>query len=319
MSSQHPYTTEHIKLYLEGKLSAAEMHALEKAAMDDPFLADAIEGMEMMKESNTLKQFDDHSTELQDRLTARITQKQQSKVLGFGSTWYKIAAVLTLVATGLVVVLVMNETSRVAPVTVAKKQEKIAPKQTQAMVVDSPPEDSQTKDSPTKKVRKPVVAVDKPKPQELPLEEVQQRKVEAQTEQKDLTFEAPAAKQDTVANASAPEKALQGRVAGVTVSNGTAKTLSKKQTLRNVEPEGGWPAFELYLDSNKIVAAPDSAIHGPVTVAFTIDARGRPTSINVATSLSPAHDEKAVKLISEGPSWKVLRGKTRNVTLSINF
>ena len=28
----------------KGSLSAAEMHAMEKAAMDDPFLADALEG-----------------------------------------------------------------------------------------------------------------------------------------------------------------------------------------------------------------------------------------------------------------------------------
>jgi len=38
------YTAADIEKYWKGKLSAAEMHALEKAAMDDPFLADALEG-----------------------------------------------------------------------------------------------------------------------------------------------------------------------------------------------------------------------------------------------------------------------------------
>lgn len=38
------YSLEAIEAYLTGKLSPAEMHAMEKAAIQDPFLADAIEG-----------------------------------------------------------------------------------------------------------------------------------------------------------------------------------------------------------------------------------------------------------------------------------
>ena len=38
------YTAADIEKYWKGKLSAAEMHAMEKAAMEDPFLSDALEG-----------------------------------------------------------------------------------------------------------------------------------------------------------------------------------------------------------------------------------------------------------------------------------
>lgn len=38
------YSASDIEKYWKGKLSQAEMHAMEKAAMDDPFLADAMEG-----------------------------------------------------------------------------------------------------------------------------------------------------------------------------------------------------------------------------------------------------------------------------------
>ena len=38
------YTAADIEKYWKGKLSPAEMHSIEKAAMDDPFLADALEG-----------------------------------------------------------------------------------------------------------------------------------------------------------------------------------------------------------------------------------------------------------------------------------
>src|SRR5580658_5011441 len=40
-----PYSASDIEKYRKGELSAREMHDLEQAALDDPFLADAIEGL----------------------------------------------------------------------------------------------------------------------------------------------------------------------------------------------------------------------------------------------------------------------------------
>jgi hypothetical protein len=47
--TEHPkynneYTAKDIERYYTGKMSSLEMHQLEKAAMEDPFLADALEG-----------------------------------------------------------------------------------------------------------------------------------------------------------------------------------------------------------------------------------------------------------------------------------
>ena len=41
------YTQADIEKYLQGKMTASEMHALEKAALQDPFLSDALEGFEI--------------------------------------------------------------------------------------------------------------------------------------------------------------------------------------------------------------------------------------------------------------------------------
>ena len=48
------YAKADIEKYLQGKMNAAEMYALEKAALQDPFLADAIEGFEIanMQQAN---------------------------------------------------------------------------------------------------------------------------------------------------------------------------------------------------------------------------------------------------------------------------
>ena len=40
------YSAEYIRKYLDGELPDPEMQALEKAALEDPFLADAIEGLD---------------------------------------------------------------------------------------------------------------------------------------------------------------------------------------------------------------------------------------------------------------------------------
>ncbi|HEU5165741.1 MAG TPA: carboxypeptidase-like regulatory domain-containing protein [Chitinophagaceae bacterium] len=60
------YTASDIEKYWKGKLTATEMHSMEKAAMDDPFLADALEGYKNVDlagaELNSLK----------DRLDKRV-------------------------------------------------------------------------------------------------------------------------------------------------------------------------------------------------------------------------------------------------------
>ena len=43
-----------IEKYLRGELSPAEMHALEKEALKDPFLAEALEGVEQTGADNFL-------------------------------------------------------------------------------------------------------------------------------------------------------------------------------------------------------------------------------------------------------------------------
>jgi hypothetical protein len=47
------YTASDIEKYWKGKLSAEEMHNMEKAAMDDPFLADALEGYKNINLADT--------------------------------------------------------------------------------------------------------------------------------------------------------------------------------------------------------------------------------------------------------------------------
>src|SRR5215203_3556668 len=67
----HSSQAERISRYLAGEMSPSEMHALEKEALDNPFLADAIEGIQ----SQTATQFESHIEDLKQRLNARTAGK----------------------------------------------------------------------------------------------------------------------------------------------------------------------------------------------------------------------------------------------------
>ncbi|MBS1564092.1 MAG: hypothetical protein JST39_06870 [Bacteroidetes bacterium] len=92
------FSATDIERYWQGRLSPAEMHALEKAAMDDPFLADALEGFRIEKTADTgvaASVHETHIKDLEERLRARVEEKK-SRVLPIGA-WWKIAASVIVV------------------------------------------------------------------------------------------------------------------------------------------------------------------------------------------------------------------------------
>lgn len=90
------YTAGDIENYHRGLLSAAERHALEKAALDDPMLADALEGYATagVKTSADI-------AELKKRLAEKIRTATGTVVTMRRSFWlarWKVAAMITLLA-----------------------------------------------------------------------------------------------------------------------------------------------------------------------------------------------------------------------------
>jgi hypothetical protein len=92
-SSNNNYTAADIERYHAGKMSAPEMHALEKAAMEDPFLADALEGY---VQTATPQQDLAH---LRTRLFGENRETKAVPLIRRNNNWLK-AAVIILVAGG---------------------------------------------------------------------------------------------------------------------------------------------------------------------------------------------------------------------------
>jgi hypothetical protein len=95
--SYRNYSSGDIQKYLAGELSATEMHALESAALDDPFLADALEGIETDRGLRGANALSGDMEELKKRLAARIAEKRKSAIPLYHS-WWRVAAAAVLLA-----------------------------------------------------------------------------------------------------------------------------------------------------------------------------------------------------------------------------
>lgn len=90
------YSAIDIEKYHNGQLSAREMHAMEKAALDDPFLADALEGY-MVPGVNATADI----AELKKRLEERTSRNKVIPIVPVNKSsfpWLRAAAMFVLVA-----------------------------------------------------------------------------------------------------------------------------------------------------------------------------------------------------------------------------
>ena len=122
MSELKSYSATDIHRYLQHEMNAGEMHAFEKAMMDDPFLADAIEGY---KQSDTTLA-DQHLLDI-ERDLKRAEEKRKVVVMpSRNNSWWKVAAVLLLVVTGALGYLIWNRSApkEASQIAQTKEQEK---------------------------------------------------------------------------------------------------------------------------------------------------------------------------------------------------
>src|SRR3569623_866979 len=97
-----------IEKYLRGELSSSEMHALEKKALDDPFLSDALEGMG----SVSVNDFTNDMQTLRASLRRRI-EGEDKKVIALWPLIGRIAAgLLVIVVSGYIVLNLLSKDKR---------------------------------------------------------------------------------------------------------------------------------------------------------------------------------------------------------------
>jgi CarboxypepD_reg-like domain len=115
-----------IRRYLMGEMSPEEMHQLEKAALDDPFLAEAIEGYQLNPQVN----INDDVLELKERISELADPGKKT-----ANAWLRIAAMLALILGASLATWFLNKP--VTEIQTLAKNEELRPLPLQNQHVDS--------------------------------------------------------------------------------------------------------------------------------------------------------------------------------------
>jgi hypothetical protein len=134
------YTLADIERYLNGGMSAIEMYDLEKAALQDPFLADAMEGYT----NTSMPVAKEHLATIEEKILGNA--KEDGKVVPMPvqrSNWLRIAAsVLLLFAVGSGIWLVSKKKNDTTSLASNSTEQKIAPSTT--TVLSAPKQNDST-------------------------------------------------------------------------------------------------------------------------------------------------------------------------------
>lgn len=343
-----------IQQYLEGSLDKKLMHELERKALEDPFLADALEGYAQISRT-------DHGLSiLQRQLHERIMHQQENKKV-FDLSWQRLsiaaAAAVMFIAAG--ILFWMN--SQVSEQKLAGNQ---SPVEVNVTPIDKLTQDEATVEGAAKK------------PEQVKIAEVKalnsakyapRPTVKSKAE---FSYDNPArlntgliSKSDTFfpnKNARVPANVIMaarsGKVDGIAMSDSlaasalnpvTRQALSevaisrfaadsqqkayrangveayKKDIQENyfkATPAGGWEAYRTYLKESIARTASSLQQKGKVIIEFKVNQVGSLTDFKVLKGLSASADSMALQLIKSGPGWKTAPDvKVADLKIELDF
>lgn len=123
------WSSSDIQKYLKGELTATEMHALEAAALDDPFLADALEGMTLHTQLPDQPSWNEDLATLQSSLDEKIAprkDRQKSTIRRIGWRIAAAAAILVAVSVSAIYFLSNNTSSTEAAIATTQQSARLA-------------------------------------------------------------------------------------------------------------------------------------------------------------------------------------------------
>jgi hypothetical protein len=428
------FSTADIQNYVAGKLSAAEMHAIEKAALEDPFLADAIEGMENSIQQRGSSSLNVDINDLQRRLSNRINEKRKIRVIAFNHLWWQAAAALiVLIGMGTLTYTYFNKSNfsnkniaqakekNVATDSVSyKKDTSVIQSKPQSLAnanADVAANEIKIKKKEEQKIRRASVKLNLAPKEKMAdtisddkdvaasisstaiqnksfktdsgqaFNEAKKRKVVKDIESFDKSNNANEfvgrvvdansqpisgayvniANQNNATitdnkgmfklNTSNADSIVKINVSSVgfettkailsndnDIANNTinlrsktsslnevvvtgararkktdAKNIASDATFKNAEPVIGWKKYKEYLDKNKHLSGDSIGLRIIEIVSFTIKKNGKLSNFNIEQSYDDDFDDEAIRLIKNGPAWKLLKNKKARATLTIEF
>ncbi|MBV7528875.1 hypothetical protein [Chitinophaga sp. sic0106] len=343
MPDQQPYNHQSvssalIRQYLAGELDDKAMHDLERQALNDPFLAEALEGFETVAPQQQL-----NLDELHARLNARVAPSE-TKVRPLYYRYAAAAAILLLLATG--GWYLFREPAvkpQIAGVPAQPAGEQSAPAVSPADAVKEDVTKEVVKAPETAKtVPPPVASMKQAETPALAMSTPNDATADTQQEVTSLADSLMGANDKKAADAYTPQaapamamydsqRAQRARMMAKEnnaelASRGAKRMAFSRENAAEVytgengpEPENGLKTYQEYLLKQTITS--DTAIAGSeVFMVFTVKANGAIDSINVITGKNIAATEAAINIIKEGPKWKpAANGQPANVSVRLLF
>lgn len=335
------YTAQDIERYHSGGLSPAQMHALEKAALEDPFLADALEGYTYTQTASA------DLTSLQQKLKQRIEKDEERSVFFMSNNWMKIAALFLVIAGGGWFIIQSlspskNEVAIAASDNNNKQQSPIINRDINAdsasTFLDTPvsnetvstsksvsaaPRQEEYKTRNKNNYNTPLVV---PSANSLLRQQGNEvtatatapyRDIDKEKDQADVTamqkkegVNSRSRTNDTIRNVDVVLQRTEGTLEEVVVNpKAKANTQASRKMMMQIdtlEPANGWGYFDDYIASN--IKSPGDLkikpVSGEVELSFDLNKDGEPVNITVTKSLCDKCDEEAIRLLKQGPKWK---------------
>jgi hypothetical protein len=122
-----------------------------------------------------------------------------------------------------------------------------------------------------------------------------------------------------------PQNPSLGEVVVTGYGSRRKETFSSISTLNidslwiKASPVIGRIAYLNYLATASRQQALDPTIKGAEIISFDVNSKGELSLFKVEQSLSPAHDSSTIRLIQQGPPWKLMRGREVRTSVRVNY
>jgi len=312
------YCVEDIERYLTGKMSAKEMHDMEHAALQDPFLADAIEGY-------THASFEKNHEHLNEINAALQKQNKEAKVVALHSKnfYWRIAAIIILVVgVGVLSWYIINTNNSVNKNQVAQIKEN----------KKSDTNEVSKNDTANNLIAQNLSAkpLQKEKVTHLQKQEEFSTKALTKIHPAETTFKKSAsdslkAEDNITASISSIDDrrrdSLQHEKQVLQGDYGIKRFSEKNTNAEGAYPSGGWESFRAYVYkklNNPFDSTRSPEITGDIQLEFYIDKNGEPYNFSVLKSANDSVTLKAIEIIKEGPKW-IITSKEKKGRVTIKF
>lgn len=310
-----------IAKYHKGELSPPEMHKLEMQALHDPFLADALEGADLI----TSKQF------VED--THFLNQKIKNTKVKRNYWPLRIAASILLVISITYLIFQVKHENTNESLALNNEEKNIKNKTEEATIEDTV-ESIKDNTKETRKSNLPLKTEDKPitKPKAVPKEIIEgsespEPTSEVLEESVALTplVEAEAASEDATSIAQdltilENEKvselktetkrmrsdALKKNAPAPTLSGvNREELLSRSKTFTTAQPAIGHEEYQVYLKNNIHYPqkAIDNKVGGDVVISFIVGINGTMSSFSIDKDIGFGCAEELIRIVKSGPEW----------------